>query len=114
MSPTANSSSSVSLSTSNATLTITVPHHTQLESIALQLTTVVTATTVTWYLSADEDGDQPLTPSQTDTIVGQTAGKGGVARTIFAPLVSSGGLYVQALLDAGTANAIAVLHTRGR
>jgi hypothetical protein len=71
-------------------------------------------TTVDWFLAADANGDAPITPVKTSTIVDPDAdGEGAVSETleIYWPLTmgdgSGGGggndIYVFAKLDAGTA-----------
>ena len=71
------------------------------------LTSISSATTVTWYVSNDAAGDQPLTPKVTTTIsTGQTSGKGGIAATMDESITTdSTALYVWAKTDAGTATA---------
>jgi len=82
----------------------------ELGLITLGLTGVVGAPTkVTWYLSTDAAGDEPITPVQTDTLVGSSLpGLSGVARTILVPF-NGATIYAHALLDAGSATGIAVL-----
>lgn len=79
--------------------------------IQLSLTSIAGgATTVTWFLSSDADGDKPLTPAVTSTIItGQTTGtSGGVSDTVDeGVLTDEAAIYVWAKLDAGTATAAA-------
>jgi hypothetical protein len=60
--------------------------------------------TITWFLSSDAAGKVPVTPTQTDTLVskGTVAVGAGVARSLQVPWRGTS-LYVQAMLDAGTA-----------
>jgi hypothetical protein len=73
----------------------------------LYLDTIVTAVSVTWYVSEDAAGDKPISPPKTTTIVGQTAATGGVAESLDIPwkvVEVAGTMYIWAKLDAGTAN----------
>lgn len=113
---------SVNLSTSYALLTVgtvrtngaaPVADACWLSMAQIKLDTIVTAVSVTWYLSEDAAGDIPITPAKTSTIVGQTSGKGGVSdslerasRTPTSDTVE-GLIYVWAKLNAGTANGVA-------
>jgi hypothetical protein len=88
-----------------------------LSLITLQLTTIAGATTITWFLARDVDGNVPITPAQTDTILDPDAdGDGSVVRTLGVEWNAEvlGDLYVFAETDAGTANAVAVLTWRLR
>lgn len=85
-----------------------------LSLITLRLTTIAGgATEVTWFLSADANGDAPITPEKVSAIVDHDAdGIGAVSETleVYWPLTmgdgSGGGggndIYVVAKLDAGT------------
>jgi hypothetical protein len=87
-----------------------LPDRVTLSWASLELTTISGAASVIWYLSADADGDAPITPTLTTTIVadGATATSGGVAATLALARVGSGGsIYVNAKTDAGTATGIA-------
>lgn len=86
-------------------------------NLALKLTDIVTAVSVTWYLAADAIGDEPLTPVRTaDTIVGATGGKGGIASSLDGIVLHAWAtgpqIWVIAKLNAGTANATARLSWR--
>lgn len=108
----ATESAAIALTTTYALLTVASFPTTRayLGSIDLRLTSVVTAASVTWYVSADADGNQPLTAVQTDTIVSGTAGNGGVARVLDFPLrTTTGSLYVWAKTNAGTATGVAAV-----
>ena len=73
------------------------------------LDTIVTAASITWYVSEDAAGDMPLTPETTTTIVGQTAATGGIAASINQPWVVNevaGKLYIWMKTDAGTASTV--------
>lgn len=100
-------SSAEALSTTYALLTVTglpTTRRAYLSSVFLALTSVVTATSVTWYMSSDAAGDAPITAVQTDTIVYQTGGEGGVARVLdFALHTLTGNVYVWVKTNAGTA-----------
>jgi hypothetical protein len=67
-----------------------------LGKFVIALTSIVGATNVTWYLSADADGDVPITPSHTAAITaGETAGKGGFAVLLDASSAIPDDYYVQ-------------------
>ena len=90
-----------------------VPDVCWLEDCHLQLDTIATATTVTWFIAADAAGDVPLTHEVTTAIVtgATTATAGAVVEILSKWYVRydvgvSETIYVVAKLDAGTANAI--------
>lgn len=77
---------------------------------------VTPATSVTWYLAADADGDVPITPEvTTDITAGETAGKGGVVALIDcgyaipATLYVEGTVYLVIATDADTPTAVPYL-----
>lgn len=109
----------VALSTAYAKMTcngtdeaaaVDFPERVVLGLVTLQLGTIVTAASVTWYISEDTAGNKPIAGPVTSAIVGQTAATGGVAESISVPWVingvdgTAGNLFVWAKLDAGTAN----------
>lgn len=79
-----------------------------LEMLHGALSSVSTATEVTWYLSLDSDGDVPLTGEATESIQAgaTTATDGAVATRVSleyaAPSGTAGTLYLWAKTDAGT------------
>ena len=80
----------------------------------LELSSIVTATTVTWHLCADAAGDIPLTHSRTTSIVtgittttdGAVTEIAGISYVRFIDGVGDS-IYLAAKLNAGTASAIA-------
>ena len=66
-----------------------------LSCIDIRVTSIVTATTLTWYLSRDIGGDVPLTPTTTSTLVtGQTTSdSGGVVAVINRALTVQNNVY---------------------
>jgi hypothetical protein len=70
------------------------------------LTSVSGATTITWYVSLDAAGDEPITDEITTTIVKQTATKGAVSASMGVPVRTYGGsIWIWHKTDAGTATA---------
>lgn len=89
-----------------------VPDDCLLGWLAVELDTVSTAVSVTWFLALDAGGDQPITDAKTTTIVvaATTSGDGGFAVALdldyYRPSTATGGtLYWVAKTNAGTANA---------
>jgi hypothetical protein len=86
------------------------PLDVRLTHVELDLTAIVTGTSVTWSLARDSAGDQRVTDEVTDTIVaGATAGAGSVRRRVDELITMTGELWVIAKLNAGTATAVAKL-----
>ncbi len=84
--------------------------------VSLELDTIVTAATVSWYLCEDSAGDIPLTNVVTTNIVDEGSGsaEGGFGALVGMAYERSaqgtkGSLYLRAKLNAGTANAIGKL-----
>lgn len=113
---------SVSLSTTDTVLTLgtvgdPVPDDRYLSLLRLALTSLSgSPVSISWFLAEDENGDIPLTPRKTTTIVTgkTTATKGAVAETLdVVRRRSSGGtlgrLYVVAKTNTGTCSAVAYL-----
>lgn len=96
-----------------------VPEVSTLELLDVELDTIVSATSLTWYLSRDSGGDIPITQEVTSTIVSQgaTGTDGGVASKLQVLYVQGGAdtvgnVYFNGKLDAGTANGIGRLSWR--
>lgn len=75
--------------------------------VTCDLTSIVTATSVVWYVSRDAAGDKLLTDKLTTGIdLGQTAATGSIVATMDEAIVTDGvALYIWLDLDAGTATA---------
>lgn len=97
-----------------------MPDECWLGAAQVVLDTIDTAESVTWYLSEDEAGDVALTPEATHTILdGTTSGAGTVTDTVDIPYTLSGRgtagtVWIQAKLDAGTANGVGVVRFQRR
>jgi hypothetical protein len=72
-----------------------------------QLTSISSATTITWFVSLDSAGEEAITPAQTDTILDHDSDNtGSIARSMSVPVLSAeDSLYIFAKTDAGTATA---------
>lgn len=112
-------SASGSLTTTYAALAVgggdgsaPIPDAAWLSLAWLELSSIVTAGSILWYLAADAAGDVPLTPVQTTTIVtGKTTStSGSVVDTLdiaYARVGNTAGrLYLIAKTNAGTATAV--------
>lgn len=103
--------SAMSLSTSYTVAELTtVPNECELEWLRGTLSSISSASQVTWYLAADADGDIPLTDEiLVDIVSGKTTStKGGANSSIDLDYAvdaggASGSLWVVAKVDAGTA-----------
>ena len=92
-----------------------LPDSCYLEDAHLQLDTIAaSATTITWYISADAGGDVPLTKEVTSTIVvGKTTATDGAVVEVLGKHYMrfdegvSDTIYVVAKTNVGTCNAIA-------
>ncbi len=78
-----------------------------LENVDLRFTSIVTATSFDWYISADEAGEYNLTPVQTAAVwaTGKGTGKLYAAAVVRSrsPCFRGEGIYLHIKLDAGTA-----------
>lgn len=72
-----------------------------------QLTSISSATSITWFVSLDSAGEEAITAEQTDAILDHDSDNtGSIARTLDVPVVSGDdSLYIFAKTDAGTATA---------
>ena len=103
-------SASIALTNAYTRTAVAVPSKADLSLVSVEMTSISGAASVTWYLSRDSAGDQPITPLWTDTILdaGSGSGAGSVVRDMAGALNHAGGsLYVNAKLDAGTATGVA-------
>jgi hypothetical protein len=117
-------SASTALSTSYAAAEITdttgtdsrakvLPTEAYLYRLEGTLTSIVTATTVTWYIAKDAAGNKPITDEKTESILdADSSGSGGINTIIDSAIAfdddSSGtSLYVHAKTNAGTASMVA-------
>lgn len=101
----------------------TVPPDAELRRLVFQMSSVTGATAVSFFLSRDAAGDDPVTPTQTETIqAGLATPTVGFALAELnedfllydTPAVGSvPPLYVIAWVNAGTAQADMFLHWRG-
>ena len=124
-------SASTALSTSYAAAEITdttgtdsrakvLPTECYLYRLEGTLTSISSATELTWYLAKDSAGQKPITPEKTVTIVDPDAdGSGGCSTAVdsaHAFDVDSTGtsLYVHAKTDAGTCSMVARLTWEAR
>ena len=113
-------SNSATLGTSYTAVTLeSASDDCRLSMLHAELTSVVSATTVTWYLAADSDGDVPLTDAVTSTILAgaTTATSGGVSSLVNMDYLrasngTTGKLYAFTKLDAGSATATVRLYWR--
>ena len=99
---------SMSLTTSYVRRLVAIPDDCDLGLVSIEMSSIVTGVAVTWYLSRDSAGDQPITPLWTDTILDAGSGSayGSVVRDmsdIMNHAQGGTGVYVNAKLDAGTA-----------
>jgi hypothetical protein len=89
----------------------TVPPQAYLLRLEAELTSVVTAASVLWYLAKDSAGEQAITDIATETIIDADADGTGAVNTLIntGHVIESGDvpntLYVCASTDAGTATA---------
>jgi hypothetical protein len=95
---------------------IALKNQAHLGLVSLALNTIAGgAASVSWFLARDSAGAYPITPVQTDTIVGIVAANGSVSRTLGIDysknaLALASELYLFAKLDVGTANGNGTLY----
>lgn len=88
-----------------------VPKSSELSLLHSDLSSISSATTITWYIALDSGGDDAITDEATETIVdADSDGNGTVSTQIGAfyaesSLSTVGALWVCAKTDAGTATA---------
>lgn len=112
---------STSLSTTASVIAVPVPDGAIVGTLDLQLTSIVTATTLTVHLAADAAGDHAISPQQeVDIITGATtATDGGVSVGLNSVIASApswgaeGTIYVVAKTDDGTCTAVPRITWRG-
>ena len=89
-----------------------IPTEAYLYRLEATLTSISSATTLTWYAAKDSAGEKPITPAVDVTILDADSDGAGGCNTIINSAIAfdsdsaGGSLFVHAKTDAGTASAV--------